>query len=64
MMSAAARALEDGRAEMTVGDVLIALYRSEHLRPVLLETGRGEAAIRAALDRIQRPDGPSEAATG
>ena len=51
LIGAAARALEDGRTEMTIGDLLITLSRIERLRPVLAELAAGEAQIRAALQR-------------
>lgn len=63
LTGAAARALEDGRAEMTIGDLLITLSRAERLRPVLPELAGGDARIRAALRRLE-PDEPPESANG
>jgi hypothetical protein len=62
LMSAAARALEVGRTEMTAADLLIALSRDEQTGPVLAQLGAGEAAIRAALERRRAAEGPPEAA--
>ena len=64
LLSAAARALEDGRTEMTAADLLIALSRDEQTGPLLGNLGAGEAAIRAALEDQATSDGPPEAATG
>jgi ATP-dependent Clp protease ATP-binding subunit ClpA len=63
LIGTAARALEDGRTETTIGDLLITLSRTERLRPVLLELTGGEASIRAALQRLG-PDEPPESANG
>lgn len=49
MMTAAARALEDGRTEISVGDVLLALSRDGDTGPLLAELGADEGAIRAAV---------------
>lgn len=64
LMSTAARALEDGRTEMTAADLLIALSRDEQTGPLLGKLGVGEAAIRAALEDQATSDGPPETATG
>ncbi|MGH2885716.1 MAG: Clp protease N-terminal domain-containing protein [Solirubrobacteraceae bacterium] len=63
LIGTAARALEDGRTETTIGDLLITLSRSERLRPVLPELTGAEARIRAALERLG-PHEPDESATG
>ena len=63
LIGAAARALEDGRTETTIGDLLITLSRAERLRPVLPELAGGEARIRAALQRLE-PSEPPESANG
>jgi ATP-dependent Clp protease ATP-binding subunit ClpC len=63
LIGATARALEDGRTETTIGDLLITLSRAERLRPVLPDLAGGEARIRAALQRLQA-DGPPESANG
>jgi ATP-dependent Clp protease ATP-binding subunit ClpC len=60
LIGAAARALEDGRTETTIGDLLITLSRVERLRPVLPELAGGEAEIRQRLG----PDEPPESANG
>jgi ATP-dependent Clp protease ATP-binding subunit ClpA len=62
LIGAAARALEDGRTETTIGDLLITLSWAERLRPLLPELVGGEARIRAALERLG-PDEPPESAT-
>jgi ATP-dependent Clp protease ATP-binding subunit ClpA len=61
LMSAAARALEDGRTEMTMRDLLLALARDEQTGPVLGDLGVEEAAILAALDRRTAREEPPEA---
>ena len=62
LMSAAARALDDGRTEVTLEDVLVALTRDQRTAPVLAELGLDEAAIRAALARrAQQPEEPPAA---
>jgi ATP-dependent Clp protease ATP-binding subunit ClpC len=63
LIGAAARALEDGRTETTIGDLLVTLSRAERLRPVLPELAGGEARIRAALRRLES-DEPPESANG
>ena len=63
LIGAAARALEDGRTETTIGDLLITLSRVERLRPVLPELTGGEARIRAAL-AAPRTRRPPESANG
>ena len=63
LLGAAARALEDGRTDTTIGDLLITLSRVERLRPVLPELAAGEARIHAALERLG-PDEPPESANG
>jgi hypothetical protein len=49
MMTAAARALDDGRTEISVGDVLLALSLDGDTGPLLAELGADERAIRAAV---------------
>lgn len=63
LIGTAARALEDGRTETTIGDLLITLSRTERLRPVMPELTGGEAGIRAALQRLGL-DRPPESANG
>jgi len=53
MMTAAARALEDGRTEISVPDVLLALSHDQDTGPLLAEIGASESAIRSAI----RPGG-------
>ena len=48
MMTAAARALEDGRTEISVPDVL-ALSHDQDTGPLLAEIGASETAIRSAI---------------
>jgi ATP-dependent Clp protease ATP-binding subunit ClpC len=60
LMTAAARALDHGRVEMSARDLLIALTRDEHWGPVLAELGANETALRATLDR--HGDSPEAAA--
>ncbi|MGI8428598.1 MAG: Clp protease N-terminal domain-containing protein [Solirubrobacteraceae bacterium] len=64
LIGAAARALEDGRTETTIGDLLIMLSWAERLRPVLPELAGGEARIRAARQRLDpnEPPGPANGA--
>jgi ATP-dependent Clp protease ATP-binding subunit ClpC len=61
MRSAAARALDDDRNEITPRDLLIALSRDERIGPLLAELGADEAAIREALDRPRGPEQPPDA---
>ena len=49
MMTAAARALEDGRTEISVPDVLLALSHDQDTGPLLAEIGASESAIRSAI---------------
>ncbi len=59
LMTAAARALDDGRTETTLEDVLVALTRDQRTAPVLAELGLDEAAIRAALARVAPEEPPA-----
>ena len=61
LMSTAARALEDGRTEMTMRDLLLALARDEQTGLVLAALGVEEAAILAAFDRRAAGEEPPEA---
>jgi ATP-dependent Clp protease ATP-binding subunit ClpA len=61
MRSAAARALDDGRNEITARDLLIALSRDGSTGPLLTELGADEAAIREALERHGGPERPPAA---
>ena len=60
-MSTAARALEGGRTEMTMRDLLLALVRDEDAGPVLATLGVEEAAILEAFDRHTSGEEPPEA---
>jgi hypothetical protein len=64
LMSAAARALEDGRTEIAPVDLLIALSRAEQTGPLLAGLGAGEAAIRGAFEDQGTSEEPPEAASG
>jgi hypothetical protein len=65
LMSAAARALEGGRTEMTMRDLLRALMRDEDAGPVFTELGIVEAALLDVFDRnTARDEPPSAAAAG
>ena len=61
LMSTAARALEGGRTEMTMRDLLVALARDEDVGPVLAALGLEEAAILEAFDRRVAGEEPPEA---
>jgi ATP-dependent Clp protease ATP-binding subunit ClpA len=61
MRSAAARALDDGRNEITAADLLIAVSRDGSIGPLLAELGAEEAAIREVLERHHGPERPSAA---
>jgi len=61
MRSAAARALDDGRDEITAADLLIAVSRDGSIGPLLAELGAGEPAIREALERHHGPERPPAA---
>ena len=61
LMSAAARALEGGRTEMTMRDLLFALVRDEDVGPVLAALGVEEAAILEVFDRRTAGEEPPEA---
>jgi ATP-dependent Clp protease ATP-binding subunit ClpA len=58
LMSAAGWALDDGRAEVTLDDILVALTRDQRTALVLAELGLDEAAIHAALRRRAQPQKP------
>jgi hypothetical protein len=62
LMSAAARALEGGRTEMTMRDLLLALVRDEDVGPVLAALGVQVAAILEVFDRRTAGEEPPEAA--
>jgi ATP-dependent Clp protease ATP-binding subunit ClpA len=63
LMSGAARALDDGRTEMTMRDLLLALLRDEDVGPVWAALGVEEAAILEVFDRRtvgeEPPDAPA-----
>jgi ATP-dependent Clp protease ATP-binding subunit ClpC len=57
LMTAAARALDDGREDIQPRDVLLALTRDERTGPLLAELGVDDLAILRALERRHPPDG-------
>lgn len=61
LMGAAARALEDGRSEMTGEDLLIALTRDPQTAPLLARLGVSEARIRRDRERHGAPEEPPAA---
>ena len=61
LMSTAARALEGGRTEMTMRDLLLALVRDDDAGPVLAALGVEEAAILEVFDRRTAGEEPPEA---
>ena len=61
MRSAAARALDDGRNQITAADLLIAVSRDGSIGPLLAELGAEEAAIREVLERHHGPERPPAA---
>lgn len=62
LMSAATRALEDGRTKMTGEDLLIALTRDQRTAPLLARLGVSEARIRRDRDLHHEPEEPPAAA--
>jgi ATP-dependent Clp protease ATP-binding subunit ClpC len=64
LMIAAARALDDGRSQITSRDLLLALMRDEHMAPVLAELGVDEEAVSRALERRRPPEAPPQASAG
>ena len=65
LMAAGARALDDGRTEIEIRDVLIAFARAPTAAALLADLGIDEHTIRAAIRRHDRPADPPEAsATG
>jgi ATP-dependent Clp protease ATP-binding subunit ClpC len=56
IMTAAARALDDGRDGVQPRDVLLALTRDQQIGPVLAELGVDDAAILRVLERRQPPE--------
>jgi ATP-dependent Clp protease ATP-binding subunit ClpA len=61
LMITAARALEDGRTEMTARDLLIALSRDDRTGPLSASLGADEISILAALDHRDPRSEPPEA---
>ena len=57
MMTAGARALEDGREVIEPRDLLLALARDQELGRLLAELGADEAAVARALARRRGPGG-------
>jgi hypothetical protein len=60
IMAAGARALDDSRLRIESYDLLLALCRDAAIAPVLAALGVDEAAVRDAIERRRRPEGPSE----
>jgi ATP-dependent Clp protease ATP-binding subunit ClpA len=60
MMAAGARALDDARLRVDAYDLLLALCRDAAIAPVFADLGIVEAAVRDAIARRRRPEGPSE----
>lgn len=65
MQSAAARALDDGRSQIGLADLLLALSGEQASGAVLAELGIDEASIRRVMDRPrrasdQRPPAPGD----
>lgn len=61
LMAAGARALDDGRTEFGVSDLLLALISDEEAAGLLAELGVDEQAMRASIERHRAPRDPPEA---
>lgn len=55
LMTAAARALDDGREAVMASDILLALTRDTDAAPLLAQLGVDEAAARDAIERVRVP---------
>jgi ATP-dependent Clp protease ATP-binding subunit ClpC len=64
LMTAAARALEDGRVMIEPYDLLRALVRDPEIGPLLADLGADEAAVVEALSRRRGPEAPPQASAG
>ncbi len=58
LMLAAARALDNGRTETQLSDLLLALTRDQQTAGQLIELGVDEAVVRQASQRSDPPDEP------
>ena len=56
LMTAAARALDDGRAEIELRDLLLALTRHESSAPLLADLGVDEHTMSEAIKRRLEPE--------
>jgi hypothetical protein len=61
LMVAAARALDDGRADIRLGDLMLALVRDEEAAGLLSRLGVDETSVRKAIDESDAPDEPPAA---
>ena len=61
LMTAAARALDEGREEIQPRDVLLALTRDAHAGPLLADLGVDDVAILRALERRPPPGAAPQA---
>ena len=61
MMIAAARALEDGRTDTQLRDLMLALVRDEQAAALLSRLDVDETALRKAIDAPDEPDEPPAA---
>jgi ATP-dependent Clp protease ATP-binding subunit ClpC len=60
LMTAGARALDDGRSQIDAADLLLALTRDETTSPLLADLGVDEAAMRKAIKRHPPSTEPPE----
>ena len=63
-MTAAARALEDGRVMIEPYDLLRAMVRDPEIGPLLAELGADETTVVKALSRRRGPEAPPQASAG
>jgi Clp amino terminal domain, pathogenicity island component len=61
LMAAGASALDDGRTEFGVSDLLLALISDGEAAGLLAELGVDEQAMRAAIERHRAPRNPPDA---
>ena len=60
LMPASARALDDGRSEFKVTDLLLALPRTDEPAALLADLGVDEQAMREPIKRHRAPTEPPE----
>ncbi|MGB0096328.1 MAG: Clp protease N-terminal domain-containing protein [Solirubrobacteraceae bacterium] len=60
LMAASARALDDGRSEFNVTDLLLALTGNDETAALLADLGVDEQAMREAIERHRAPTEPPE----